>query len=336
VFPSSRFHHRRYAVALASVVGVLIIPSGPMAQPVGDPEASFEARFSIDGRVAPIFTRPEVIELLSGVSSSAPSLDSIATAEPAADEAHGSEPSRAIIMAEPKGPAKVLMDLLATPIQDLLVSPAEAGPDVASLPAAQDPARPADPPTETASVPVRAADPLAERPAVEGIATMPAPGSAPELTPAEEIAAAATGEPRSEQPSPSPQQAQTGVNAKQARRIGAGRAAWYQHPGRTASGETFNPNRLTAAHARLPFGARVRVVNEETHRAVVVSINDRIPRKAQARIVIDLSRASAKSIGLAGVARVSLYELDGPINTAMSGPAQIALETRSAGEPERR
>jgi len=86
-----------------------------------------------------------------------------------------------------------------------------------------------------------------------------------------------------------------------------GRATWYQHPGRTASGETFNPNRLTAAHRTLPFGTRVRVVHEATGRSVDVRITDRIPRKAKA--VIDLSRASAKAIGMTGVARVFLYQL---------------------------
>ena len=91
------------------------------------------------------------------------------------------------------------------------------------------------------------------------------------------------------------------------RRIGSGRATWYQHPGRTASGEKFNPNRFTAAHRTLPFGARVRVVREPTGRWVDVRINDRIPRGANA--VIDLSRASARAIGISGVARVSLYRL---------------------------
>jgi rare lipoprotein A len=63
---------------------------------------------------------------------------------------------------------------------------------------------------------------------------------------------------------------------------GAGLAAWYEHSGRTASGEPFNPDQFTAAHHTLPFGTRVRVV-------------------------IDLSRASAKALGIKGKGRVTLH-----------------------------
>ncbi len=89
-----------------------------------------------------------------------------------------------------------------------------------------------------------------------------------------------------------------------------GRASWYGpgfHGRRTASGETFNTNDLTAAHRTLPFGTRVRVVNKRTGKAVVVRINDRGPY-AHGR-VIDLSRASAEAIGLKGVAAVTVAKL---------------------------
>lgn len=92
--------------------------------------------------------------------------------------------------------------------------------------------------------------------------------------------------------------------------VQSGRASWYG-PGfqgrRTASGETFDTNDLTAAHRTLPFGTRVRVRNERTGRSVVVRINDRGPY-AHGR-VIDLSRASAQAIGLTGVAAVTVAEL---------------------------
>ena len=89
--------------------------------------------------------------------------------------------------------------------------------------------------------------------------------------------------------------------------IARGRALWYQHPGRTASGEMFNPDRLTAAHHTLPMRTRVRVVSDLNGRSVTVRINDRIPRKVKA--VINLSRRSAKVIGFAAIDRVSLYKL---------------------------
>lgn len=91
--------------------------------------------------------------------------------------------------------------------------------------------------------------------------------------------------------------------------IQSGRASWYGpglHGRKTASGETFNTNDLTAAHRTLPFGTRVRVVNQRNGQSVVVRINDRGPY-AGGR-VIDLSRASAQAIGLTGVGSVNLAQ----------------------------
>lgn len=65
---------------------------------------------------------------------------------------------------------------------------------------------------------------------------------------------------------------------------------------RTASGQRFNPNAMTAAHRTLPFGTKVRVTNTKNKRKVVVVINDRGPT-SQDRI-IDVSYAAAKKLGL--------------------------------------
>jgi rare lipoprotein A len=97
------------------------------------------------------------------------------------------------------------------------------------------------------------------------------------------------------------------------RRIQTGHASWYGpgfHGRRTASGERFNSAAMTAAHRTLPFGTKVRVVDEETGRSVVVRINDRGPFKPGR--VIDLARGPASALGLtsAGVARVALHQLD--------------------------
>ncbi|MGB3808052.1 MAG: septal ring lytic transglycosylase RlpA family protein [Erythrobacter sp.] len=91
--------------------------------------------------------------------------------------------------------------------------------------------------------------------------------------------------------------------------IGAGQASYYG-PGfegrRTASGERFDPNDLTAAHRTLPMGSRVRVTNSQTGDSVVVRINDRGPFHGNR--VIDLSQGAARSIGLIrlGTANVRL------------------------------
>ena len=80
-----------------------------------------------------------------------------------------------------------------------------------------------------------------------------------------------------------------------------GIASWYG-PGydgkRTSSGERFDQDELTAAHARWQFGTRVRVTFLTTGRSVVVRINDRFPNHKGR--VIDLSRAAARQIGLIG------------------------------------
>lgn len=100
------------------------------------------------------------------------------------------------------------------------------------------------------------------------------------------------------------------VTASVGRKLQSGKASWYG-PGfqgrRTASGERFNTNSLTAAHRSLPFGSQVRVTNRTNGKSVVVRINDRGPF-AHGRI-IDLSRASALAIGLLGVGAVDVAML---------------------------
>ena len=91
----------------------------------------------------------------------------------------------------------------------------------------------------------------------------------------------------------------------------SGVASWYGprfHGRKTASGERFNQNDLTAAHRFLPFGTKVRVVDQTTGRSVIVRINDRGPY-GHGR-VIDLSKASAEALGLRGLARVKIVSAE--------------------------
>jgi rare lipoprotein A len=95
-------------------------------------------------------------------------------------------------------------------------------------------------------------------------------------------------------------------------RILKGFASWYggSFNGRkTASGETYDMNALTACHPTLPFGTRVKVLNLRTHQSVVVRITDR--GILYGRRVIDLSYAAAEKIGMAqsGVAPVTIEVL---------------------------
>lgn len=88
-----------------------------------------------------------------------------------------------------------------------------------------------------------------------------------------------------------------------------GMASYYAHKfqGRkTASGERYDKDALTAAHPNLPFDTIVRVVNLRNGKSVDVRINDRGPF-VKGRI-IDLSYAAAKQVGMirAGVVKVSV------------------------------
>ena len=86
-----------------------------------------------------------------------------------------------------------------------------------------------------------------------------------------------------------------------------GNASFYSHrlTGRkTASGEPYDPNALTAAHRTLPLGTQLRVVNPKNDRSVVVTVNDRGPVPKSR--VLDVSSAAADRLGMkkAGVTRV--------------------------------
>jgi rare lipoprotein A len=83
----------------------------------------------------------------------------------------------------------------------------------------------------------------------------------------------------------------------------SGQASWYGgsfQGQRTANGERFDTNDLTAASKTLPFGTRVRVCHSG---CVVVRINDRGPYVGGR--VLDLSRAAAHAVGIYGVGHVT-------------------------------
>ena len=99
------------------------------------------------------------------------------------------------------------------------------------------------------------------------------------------------------------------------RRVGGlfrGIASFYGYDfsgNKTASGERFNPEGMTAAHRTLPFGTRVRVTNPRNGRSVIVRINDRGPF-IRGR-VIDLSYGAARVLGIIsrGIAPVRIQVL---------------------------
>ena len=96
-----------------------------------------------------------------------------------------------------------------------------------------------------------------------------------------------------------------------------GEASWYGpgfHGRKTANGERYNQNDLTAAHKELPINSVVRVTHEGTGKSVVVRINDRGPFHGDR--VIDMSYAAAKAIGM-----------------VQQGKANVKIELLPKGKP---
>jgi rare lipoprotein A len=91
--------------------------------------------------------------------------------------------------------------------------------------------------------------------------------------------------------------------------LGTGEASYYGREfmgSRTASGERFDPDAMTAAHRTVAFGSKIRVTNLANSKDVIVRVNDRGPwRKGR---IIDISYAAAKQIGMhrSGTAKVRL------------------------------
>lgn len=82
-------------------------------------------------------------------------------------------------------------------------------------------------------------------------------------------------------------------------------ATWYMHGTRTANGEKFNPDGMTAAHKTLPFGTMLRLTHGD--KSVIVRINDRGPFIKGRDI--DLARGAAKALNCPGVCRLKVEEI---------------------------
>ena len=100
-----------------------------------------------------------------------------------------------------------------------------------------------------------------------------------------------------------------------------GVASYYgkeHHGKKTANGEIFDMNKLTAAHRSLPFGSQVKVTNLSNQRSVIVRINDRGPYY-KGRI-IDLSLAAAERLEMLtiGITKVKVEVLDAKTSNGSS------------------
>jgi rare lipoprotein A len=122
------------------------------------------------------------------------------------------------------------------------------------------------------------------------------------------------------------------------RELERGQASWYGprfHGRRTASGERYDQNAMTAAHRTLPFGTLVRVRSLVTGKEVDVRVTDRGPF-TRGRI-IDVSRAAAQALGMMGlgVKQVSLHVPDSgsSLMGASRLPGMVSRPDRPAGSP---
>ena len=133
-------------------------------------------------------------------------------------------------------------------------------------------------------------------------------GEDPPLVIPRERSAPDRGDRTAAEPQPEPEPEPEPEPAAEAGYIG--HASWYGpgfHGKKTASGEVYDQNAMTAAHKTLPFGTNLRVTNTANGRSVVVRVNDRGPFVAGRDL--DLSRAAAQQLGFDGVATVRIEQL---------------------------
>lgn len=116
-------------------------------------------------------------------------------------------------------------------------------------------------------------------------------------------------------PAPAPAEPVAPVVRERPKRVLRGKAVWYGgkwHGRRTASGERFNKRALTAAHRTLPLGTRIRVINLDNQRSVILRVNDRGPYGRDRSRIIDVSEGAARRLGFfdRGWAPVRIEVLD--------------------------
>src|SRR5262249_29952258 len=86
-----------------------------------------------------------------------------------------------------------------------------------------------------------------------------------------------------------------------------GLASYYSNDlqgNQTASGEPYDPVRMTAAHRTLPFGTHLLVTNLENNKSVVVTVTDRGPKRPDRLIYVSLNAAAVLEMLPNGVVKV--------------------------------
>lgn len=108
-------------------------------------------------------------------------------------------------------------------------------------------------------------------------------------------------------PLPAPRVPPAVDNAVPTGRLETGVASWYAPSGhRSANGEEYDGNGMTAAHRTLPLGTMLRVTNLSTNQSVVVRITDRGPFVRGRSLDLSIAAAKASGVYRMGVARVTM------------------------------
>lgn len=152
---------------------------------------------------------------------------------------------------------------------------------------------PKKPASTSAADDARAAAERAARDAERSESPVPLPSESPSASPSPSPSPS----PSKASPSPSkrpPTSKTTEAGGGNVTSSGSCGASYYDTGSRTANGEAFNPDGITAAHKTLPFNTRVRVTNKANGKSVVVRINDRGPFVGGR--CLDLSRGAFKEI----------------------------------------
>ena len=118
---------------------------------------------------------------------------------------------------------------------------------------------------------------------------------------------------------------------KELKYVEQGKASWYGlgfHGKKTASGEKYDENELTAAHRKLPLASEATVTNLQTGKKVEVEINDRGPYVEGRKI--DLSKAAAKKLDMLddGTAPVRIEATEEQLEGKASGGDKPPTESK--------
>lgn len=90
-------------------------------------------------------------------------------------------------------------------------------------------------------------------------------------------------------------------------------ASWYGnkfHGKKTASGEIYNMYDYTAAHRTLPFGTRLKLINEDNNKEAIVRINDRGPVPLERDIDVSYKTAQTLDFVNSGICKLKVVFLD--------------------------